>query len=233
MSLRLIELLDYLEDHFQGKGIRIISGYRDPSYNQSLRDKGKLAASSSLHMDAEATDIVMSGVASATINDYLIPQDCCGVGYYHGKTIHVDTGPPRFWDEKTSGTEKKEPPLNEHISMKTKSDFYEVGQKMGLKFSRVTDYPIGVKKTMVLTCGDEKRNTKKNVSVAFQDSAKHLGKGCYELKDREEGRTIFATLPKTKGRDKGIQCRIRAYFCDPKTEKMPEYVDSNPFTIKK
>jgi uncharacterized protein YcbK (DUF882 family) len=164
MSLRLIELLDYLENHFRGKGVRIISGYRNPNYNQNLRNKGKLAASSSLHIDAEATDIVMDGVSSKIIYDHLFEKDCCGIGYYHGKTIHIDTGPPRWWNEKTSGTEKKEPPLNEHITLKTKSDFYKAGNKIGLKFSRVTDYPIGVKKTVLLKCADKKE---KKISVNF------------------------------------------------------------------
>lgn len=232
MSLRLIELLDYLEDTMKGNGIHIVSGYRSPTYNQGLRNKGKLAASSSLHIDAEATDIVMEGVPSKAIYDYLFKKDCCGIGYYHGKTIHIDTGPPRWWDETSSGTEKREPPLNEKIVIKTKSDFYKSGDKLGLKFSRVTDYPIGVKKAMVMICEDGKKEKKQNFEVSFLKSADDQGKGCYKLKNRKEGRTIFTVAPKLKSRDSSISCRVRAYFCDPVTEKMPEFVDSNPFYVK-
>lgn len=233
MSLRLIELLDYLEDYFKGKGVRIISGYRDPAYNQRLRDQGKLAASSSQHLDAEAIDIVMLGVPSSTLNKYLIPQNCCGVGYYHGKAIHIDTGPPRFWDETTSGTEKVEPPENEHITIKTKSDVYEMDHRVGLKFSRVTDYPIGVEKNMEFICQDDGRTIKKRLSPQFKSTVNALGKECYRLTNRKEGRTIIAAIPPlNRPRGSGIKCRIRAYFCEPVTAKMPEYVESNEFVLR-
>jgi len=231
MSLRLIELLDFLEDHFRGKGVRITSGYRSPTYNEGLRKKGKLAASSSLHMDAEATDIIMAGVSSEKISKYLIPKECCGVGYYHGATIHIDTGPPRFWDEKTSGTEKKEPPQNKFISLKTKSDIYNVGEKIGLKFSRVNDYPIGVKDQMDLLCTDGNRVIKHYLTPSFSDTAQ--GDSCLKLKNRTEARSIFTETGHVKFRKKELTCRVRAYFCKPKTEKMPKFADSNPVVIKK
>lgn len=230
MSLRLIELLDFLEDHFGGKGIRIISGYRSPSHNENLRNNGKLAATSSLHMDAEALDIVMEGVPSSTINEYLIAQDCCGVGFYHGRAIHIDTGPPRFWDEVTSGTEKKEPPENEHITIKTASDIYKNGEKIELMFSRVTNYPIGVKGRMELICNMNGHTKKSSLTAEFLPTADEGPQGCYILKDRKEGRNIFIKqLDASSGIDQ--RCQIRAFFCEPKTSKMPEYVDSNRMVI--
>lgn len=227
MSLRLIELLDYLEDYFGGRGLQIVSGYRSPAHNEGLRKGGKLAASSSLHIDAEAIDVVMNGVPSSKINNFLIPQNCCGVGYYHGKAIHIDTGPPRFWDEKTSGTEKKEPPENEHITIKTKSDVYGAGDRIGVKFSRVTDYPIGIEKEMKIVC----KQRKFSVKPQFEPTVKSADKGCYILKNRKEGRSILAPTGGVKSREKTLQCRIRADFCGPKTARMPEYVDSNEFLL--
>lgn len=228
MSLRLIELLDYLEDHFGGKGVRIISGYRSPARNESLRNSGKPAASSSMHLDAEATDIIMEGVASSTISDYLIPKNCCGVGFYHGKAIHIDTGPPRFWDETTSGTETKEPPENKFIIIETKSDIYGPEQKIGLQFSRVNEYPIGVEKTMELICNDG--HVKKELRPEFQPTVADSGK-CLQLKDRKEGRTIAASIPGLSASKGPSNCQIRARFCEPMTAKMPKFVDSNRFMI--
>ncbi len=230
MSLRLIELLDYLEDNFKGKNVRIISGYRSPTYNQRLRDKGKLAASSSLHIDAEATDIVMGGVASSRLNDFLRPQECCGVGYYHGKTIHIDTGPPRFWDETSSGTEKKEPPQNEHITIKTKSDRYRTGDPIGIKFSRITDFPVGVSKKAELICSDGNRLQKKKLGLKFEPTVKSTSGGCMALKNRRESRTIYADAPSKMAKS---ACRIHMTFCEPMTEKMPPFVESNPVVISR
>lgn len=233
ISLRLIELLDHLEDELDGGGIRIISGYRDPDHNQALRDRGKLAASSSLHLDAEAVDIVMEGVPSSKIYNYLLKKNCCGIGYYHGKTIHIDDGPPRFWDEKTSGTEKKEPPENEHIILKTKSDLYRSGEKIGLKFSRVTDYPIGVKSEMELSCKEGESTYTKQFSPEFEPTVRAVGKDCYVLKNRREGRTITMSMP-TGIPKKGVaSCVIKTSFCEPKTAKMPYGVVSNPFIVNK
>jgi len=230
MSLRLIELLDYLEDSFNGKNVRIISGYRSPNYNQKLRDKGKLAASSSLHIDAEAIDIVMGGVSSSKLNDYLRPRECCGVGYYHGKTIHIDTGPARFWDETSSGTEKKEPPQNEHITIKTKSDRYLSGEPIGIKFSRINDYPIGVSKKAELICSDGGRLQKKKLTLRFEPSVKSSGGGCMILTDRRESRTIFADAPSKMAKS---ACRVHMTFCNPVTEKMPTFVESHPIVISR
>lgn len=230
MALRLIELLDYLEDYFGGRGIKITSGYRSPEHNQTLRDKGRLAASSSLHIDAEAVDIQMHGVPARKIYDYLIPLNCCGVGYYHGKNIHIDTGPPRFWDETTSGTEKGEPPENEHITLKTKSDIYRQGERIGLKFARVTDYPVGVREPLEIVCSG--KDGAERLVTGFQPSVKNAGSDCFHIKNTVEGCQIMAATGHLRLKSGDNECSVRAYFCEPMTSKMPAYADSNPFIIK-
>ena len=64
ISLRLISLLDYIEDRYH-QPIEIISGYRSPEYNENLRAQGRLAAKASLHMEGMAADIRMRKVLSA------------------------------------------------------------------------------------------------------------------------------------------------------------------------
>jgi uncharacterized protein YcbK (DUF882 family) len=92
--------LDYFEDRFQ-QPIVIISGYRSPEYNENLRAKGRLAAKASLHMEGMAADIQMRKGLSTKAFPLLRALQCCGVGYYHGDSLHLDTGPAR-WDETTS-----------------------------------------------------------------------------------------------------------------------------------
>lgn len=230
VSLRLIELLDFLQDHFKGGSIQILDGLRSVQQNEAWRASGKVAASSSTHLDGEAADIIMTGVSPVTIRDYLIPQNCCGVGYYHGKALHVDIGPPRFWDEKTSGTEKKEPPMNEKIIVRTDRDVYKDGEPITLQFSRVNIYPIGVKRTAQVETlkGNEWKSA--SFSPDLPPTVKDGGaKGCAVVEGRKEGRNIVAKADADGGAE--TRSRIKIEFCDPKTEKMPPYVVSNEFVV--
>jgi uncharacterized protein YcbK (DUF882 family) len=232
VSLRLIELLDFLQDHFKGGSIQILDGLRSVSQNEAWRAAGKVAASSSTHLDGEAADIIMTGVSSVTIRDYLIPQDCCGVGYYHGKAIHIDIGPSRFWDEKTSGTEKKEPPMNEKIIVRTDRDVYKDGEPITLQFSRVNIYPIGIKRSAQVERLKGSAWKAASFSPDLPATVKDSGaKGCAVIEGRREGRNIVAKADVDGGTE--TRSRIKIEFCYPKTEKMPLGVVSNEFVVVK
>jgi uncharacterized protein YcbK (DUF882 family) len=97
MSLRLIELLDHIQDHFGAAEIEIVSGYRSPRLNAALRAKSRRVASKSLHMQGLAADIKIPGVPLKEIRQYALSLGAGGVGYYPGKFIHVDVGPVRKW----------------------------------------------------------------------------------------------------------------------------------------
>lgn len=98
ISLRLIELVDHLEDHFETGEIRIISAYRSPEYNAKLRRSGRKTARFSRHMKGEAADIRLPGVAPWRLRQYLVSLKTGGVGYYPGRGfVHVDVGPFRTW----------------------------------------------------------------------------------------------------------------------------------------
>jgi len=79
ISLRLIEFLDFIEDRLHpGARITIVSGYRSPKYNTNLRNKGKLAATASLHQYGMAADIKMQGTSEQAIimeNSYILMLD--------------------------------------------------------------------------------------------------------------------------------------------------------------
>lgn len=77
---------------------QIISGYRSPASNASLRAHSNGVASRSLHMDGKAIDIRIAGVDLANLRDAALGMQAGGVGYYAASDfIHVDTGRVRRW----------------------------------------------------------------------------------------------------------------------------------------
>jgi uncharacterized protein YcbK (DUF882 family) len=79
----------------------IISGYRSPTTNAMLRERGGAhtgVASSSLHMVGKAIDIRLPGVALDNLRGAARALKLGGVGYYPSSNfVHVDTGRVRYW----------------------------------------------------------------------------------------------------------------------------------------
>ena len=100
IDIRLIELVDLIGDHFGADSIELISGYRSPAYNSSLKAEGRGVASESLHTQGLAADIHIDEVTEEEIFDYARSLGRGGVGIYprYG-FVHVDVGPVRSWRE--------------------------------------------------------------------------------------------------------------------------------------
>jgi len=78
--------------------IDIICGYRTPWSNEFLRRTTPGVASHSLHMQGEAIDIRMPGVATSQLRDVALSLHRGGVGYYpESRFVHVDVGRVRRW----------------------------------------------------------------------------------------------------------------------------------------
>ncbi len=79
--------------------VQIISGYRSPATNESLRAHGhKGVARKSLHMQGRAIDIRLSGIDIAKVHKAALQMKAGGVGYYPGsRFVHIDTGAVRSW----------------------------------------------------------------------------------------------------------------------------------------
>jgi len=76
----------------------VISGYRSPFTNASLRQHSHGVAEHSLHMEGRALDIRMSNYSTRKLRDYALSLQRGGVGFYAGSDfVHVDTGRVRFW----------------------------------------------------------------------------------------------------------------------------------------
>ena len=94
MSVKLIELLDAVEDHFGKRGIILLSGYR--SYKLNHITKG--AAEHSLHMLGWAADIRVPGYSSTKVKNFARRLRVGGVGYYPSMGFtHLDVGKVRYW----------------------------------------------------------------------------------------------------------------------------------------
>jgi hypothetical protein len=226
----LIEFLDFLEDRLcHGTRITISSGYRNPDYNAKLRNQGILAAKASLHQYGMAVDLKMDGVPAKRIWDYVKGLGFGGTGFYHGETVHVDVGPARSWDEKTSGVGTGISNANKLIGLVTDYDVYLPGEMMSLRFIRMTAFPIGVGQEFALDLqtgtggSDEVIRFKPSFSVSTEST-------CPEFNDMSEMASICWQLPKElpPGRYK-----IRARFCNCPWEDMPPEISTPEFEIGK
>jgi uncharacterized protein YcbK (DUF882 family) len=79
----------------------VISGYRSPATNATLRTKGGAhtgVASKSLHMVGKAIDLRVPGVKLDHLRGAARSLKLGGVGFYPSSNfVHVDTGRVRFW----------------------------------------------------------------------------------------------------------------------------------------
>ena len=77
---RLIALLADVSEHFGGRTMRVVSGWRDHSYFEDSR-----------HKHSQAVDFSIPGVANTVLRDYVRRFRNCGVGYYPNSSfVHLD-----------------------------------------------------------------------------------------------------------------------------------------------
>ena len=225
ISLRLIAFLDFLEDRLNpGALITITSGYRSPEYNTKVRARGGLAAKASLHQYGMAADFMMAGVASAKVWRFVKDLGFGGTGYYHGRSVHVDVGPARSWDETTSGVGTGISDDNKLIGLVTDFDVYRPEDPITLRFIRMTAFPIGVVPVFFLD-GDGQPGP----AVAFEPALGAAEDGrCPRFNDIDQMASIRWNLP--SGLPPG-QYTIRARFCGDRGAAMPPEVATPSFAV--
>jgi uncharacterized protein YcbK (DUF882 family) len=228
LSMRLVEFMDYLEDHLnKGAKITIVSGYRKPEYNSTLRNKGMLAAKASLHQYGMAADLKIQGVKAARLWQYVKDLRFGGAGYYHGSTVHIDVGPARFWDETTSGVGTGLSDDNKLIGIETDYDIYRPGMTVIMRFIRMTAFPIRVAtefSLVRLSEGHEGENCRDFVpAFIVAPVSKYAG-----FNNVKEMSAIRWQLP--------LQCRpgrytIRVSLCNNEWPDMPVQIETPEFEI--
>jgi uncharacterized protein YcbK (DUF882 family) len=100
-SSRLLELLVRVSDHFGGRPLHILSGYRPP---------GGHTEESSHHTDGSAVDLRVQGVSNRDLRDYLRTLPQVGVGYYPNSSfVHLDVrSRATYWVDRSGRGEAPE-----------------------------------------------------------------------------------------------------------------------------
>jgi uncharacterized protein YcbK (DUF882 family) len=218
VSLRLIELLAYVQDRYQPKRMTLVSGYRSPEFNQSLRSGGRRVAQASLHTEGMAADVQPAGVKLRRLWNELRAEKLGGVGLYAGEGfIHFDTGQPRFWEAATSGVDKNLAKENARLFARTDYDRYASLDGAVIRLHSVTALPIRIARTahlgettLALTAADPAVKADGDCLV-FDDPADH-----YEL------RVSTPALPPAQ------RAPIRLSTCAPRIGATPKEVLTNP-----
>jgi uncharacterized protein YcbK (DUF882 family) len=227
VSLRLLFLLDYFSDKVApGSAIHVVSGYRSPAYNEGLKKAGGNVAKTSLHMDGMAVDFFIEGVDGKRLWEMIRQQNCCGVGHYGGRSVHLDTGRPRFWEAATSGVQTGQSDFNRRISLLTEYDRYAPGEAVRLVLTSISDFGFGVATTgAVIRDGEGEAGGAGGIPFSLRADP---GLDCIPIKNRQASQSVVALLPRDL--PAGMH-RLRLSFCSIPYKEMPLTVVSNPVEI--
>lgn len=224
ISPRLLLMLDHFSDRVApGKTINMISGYRSPEYNASLRDKGGNVAKTSLHMDGMALDFYIDGVDGKQLWEIIRAEDCCGIGHYGGASVHLDSARPRFWEASTSKVRTGDSDYNRRVYLSTDFDRYRPGDGLTLSLSSVSDFGFGVARTISFVKEADGLNAAATAGIENPGNA-----DCLFISDREASRFLAARLPSDLPAGK---YRVKVDFCRKPFEQMPDFVVSNQIEL--
>ncbi len=99
MDPRLLPVLLQAAKRFKVRRVDVVSGFRDPKYNLSLRKKGRQVARTSEHTLGHAVDFRLPGVGIEKLHSWARTLKLGGVGFYNrSRFIHVDVGKVRYWN---------------------------------------------------------------------------------------------------------------------------------------
>lgn len=222
VSLRLIELIDYVQDRFRPTRTVLISGYRSPTLNEELRGRGAAVAESSLHTEGIAADLQFDGTNLKRLWVQLRESKIGGVGYYaKEKFLHLDTGRPRFWEPKTSRIGERLSAGNARLFARTDFDRYGTLNGAAIRLHSVTALPLGVASTATAGGGA--------VKLAPADQHATMVNGCIVFREPATSyrlRVEGADLPARQQRGP-----IVLATCAPRVESTPERIESNVVEI--
>ena len=184
-----------------------------------------------MHIEAAAADFFLEGVTSSQVATYARELNCCGVGDYGGRTIHVDAGPVRWWDAATSGTESQAPQRNSHVMASTECDRYRAGESMPIRLMRITELPIVVAAHAELECqrqsGWERVAT---IPLSFGSTVNATDHDCVRISDYPATRSVSVRIPASTAHCERYRIHLR--FCERVTEEMPAEIATNGFEIR-
>lgn len=218
VSLRLIELVDFVQDRYRPARLTLVSGYRSPELNESLRAGGRRVAGASLHTEGLAADIQPEGVDVRRLWKELRTLGAGGVGLYAKEGfIHLDAGRPRFWEAATSGVDKNLSAGNARIFARTDFDRYADLSGAIVRIHAVTVLPLGVRRTAHL--GAEP------VDIVPVDPALTADGDCYLIAEPAARYAFAVTTPLVPP---SSRAQLRIETCAPRVEATPAEILTNP-----
>lgn len=216
VSLRLIELIDFVEDRARPERLVLVSGYRSPEFNADLKKRGRQVARASLHTDGLAADLRFVGVDLRRLWLDLRRIEVGGVGFYGDEGfLHLDTGRPRFWEAATSGVSKDLSADNARLFARTDFDRYDNLAGALVSLHGLTALPIRIAKRA--------RQGAHELDLEPTAASVREADGCWVFDDpeiRPELRVVTSARP--DGR-----LPIRLATCAPRAGKTPPLVETN------
>jgi len=99
MDLRTIDIMSAARNLMDtDEPYLLLSGYRSPHTNQSLRSSNRGVARNSLHMRGQAADLRLTSRTPAQMSQAALACRAGGVGRYNRSNfVHMDCGPIRSW----------------------------------------------------------------------------------------------------------------------------------------
>lgn len=215
VSLRLVEVLGWLETASGTRELVVLSGYRSPDYNQGLKAQGRQVAGGSLHTEGLAADLAFPRPVLAKLWHRVRDLQCCGAGYYAREGfLHVDVGRPRFWEATTSRVDENLSAGNARAFARTEYDRYATGEGMAVTLHAVTVPPVRVRRTAHLG-GEELR-----VEAELPERD-----GCVEVP--ATGAALRVT-----GAAHADRARLVLETCAPHVERTPETIETNVVEVR-
>ena len=229
MSLRLVELLGYMEDRFHPRQMTLLSGYRSPEFNEDLRAAGGQAAQTSLHTQGLAADIAMGGVELRRVWRQLRELRTGGAGYYRKSNfLHIDTGPPRFWEETTSRVSENLSAGNARIFVRTDFDRYPTIDGAVLSVYSVTAFPllISTQAHVVGPRGGSK------ITLEPVGNGIERRDDCLAITAPADAYQVRIARPEREAESRSDERpHVLISTCEPRIERTPPEIDSNPIEV--
>lgn len=222
VSLRLIELIDYVEDRHRPSQVILLSGYRSPELNEELRANGARAAKSSLHNEGIAADLAFRGLDLRELWLRLREKKVGGVGYYRKEGfLHLDTGRPRFWEPQTSRVEENLSHGNARLFARTDFDRYATLEGAVITLHSLTLRPLSI--------APEARVGGATLHLEPVSDRVGVVDGCYRVSEPERAYRFRVVRVSSEPEKRPSSIRLRT--CPPRHEATPEEIETNPVEL--
>ena len=216
VSLRLIEVLSHVQKMAGGHPLVLLSGYRSPTYNQSLKNQGKQVAGGSMHTEGLAADLAFPRPQLPKLWHQVRDLDCCGAGYYAKEGfLHVDVGRPRFWEATTSRVDENLSAGNARMFARTEFDRYVGSEPITVSLHALTVPPVRVARVAKLVADGGGQS-----ELRFEGD----GDGCLEAVSTG----AHFKIAEAPGIGRG---HLVLATCEPRPERTPETVETNVIEV--